>query len=67
MWNPKLFAYETKPNLIGKEQYKNGNFSCVYDGKVSGIWMNAFGTGTGRDLELKFYSQSMAHGTVTGY
>lgn len=67
VWNPKLFAYETKPNLIGKEQYKNGNFSCVYDGKVSGIWMNAFGTGTGRDLELKFYSQSMAHGTVTGY
>ena len=22
VWNPKLFAYETKPNLIGKEQYK---------------------------------------------
>ena len=67
VWNPSIFDYEIKPNLIGKEQYKNGNFSCTFDGKVTGIWMNAFGAGRNRDLELKFYSQSMAHGTVTGY
>ena len=65
-WSAAEFKYVNKPNMLAKQQYKNGNFSCVFKASISGVWTNVIGLGVGRKLDVWTYSQSMVHGTVTG-
>ena len=65
-WSAAEFKYVYKPNMLAKQQYKNGNFSCVFKASIGGVWTNMIGLGTNKRLDVLTYSQSMAHGTVTG-
>ena len=65
-WSAAEFKYVWKPNMMAKQQYKNGNFSCLFKASINGVWTNVIGLGVGKRLDVWTYSQSMVHGTVTG-